>query len=192
MRTPLPKKTLAARVRGNHLHTYVTLNLHPFRRRTMTIFFPSEPPRPHSLPEGALLVGYQDWGACNITQTLRAAASGVNVIVWCVLRYSTRAPSTRGARARARRAAPRRAVANAPSARRVGTPPQVRAQPRHTGRARRCARRARPRLRRGGGGRARGARPADGPPGVDWGLGRSTPGAAAERRGVVRKLARVE
>eukprot|EP00929_Paragymnodinium_shiwhaense_P038651 TRINITY_DN20402_c0_g1_i1.p1 TRINITY_DN20402_c0_g1~~TRINITY_DN20402_c0_g1_i1.p1 ORF type:complete len:367 (+),score=8.59 TRINITY_DN20402_c0_g1_i1:66-1166(+) len=34
------------------------------------------------LPPGPLIVGYQNWEACNITQTLADADRGVNVVIW--------------------------------------------------------------------------------------------------------------
>jgi len=37
---------------------------------------------PATLPDGPLIVGYQDWGRCNISETLAAVSNGVNVIVW--------------------------------------------------------------------------------------------------------------
>ena len=35
-----------------------------------------------SLPAGPLIIGYQNWGACNETQTLTAVRAGVNVVIW--------------------------------------------------------------------------------------------------------------
>jgi hypothetical protein len=34
------------------------------------------------LPTGKLIVGYQDWSACDRNKTLTAAAAGVNVVIW--------------------------------------------------------------------------------------------------------------
>eukprot|EP00927_Polykrikos_kofoidii_P080270 TRINITY_DN7713_c0_g1_i2.p1 TRINITY_DN7713_c0_g1~~TRINITY_DN7713_c0_g1_i2.p1 ORF type:complete len:404 (+),score=58.56 TRINITY_DN7713_c0_g1_i2:33-1214(+) len=38
--------------------------------------------RRRELPIGPLLVGYQSWSACNMTETLAAVEAGVNVIMW--------------------------------------------------------------------------------------------------------------
>ena len=37
---------------------------------------------PNSLPEGNIIAAWQNWGACNETQTLEAVERGVNVIFW--------------------------------------------------------------------------------------------------------------
>jgi hypothetical protein len=42
-----------------------------------------------SLPTGNLIVGYQDWSACDRNKTLSAAASGVNVIIWFAINLVT-------------------------------------------------------------------------------------------------------
>ena len=35
----------------------------------------------HSLPTGNIILGYQNWGACDRNDTLTAVTSGVNVVV---------------------------------------------------------------------------------------------------------------
>ena len=35
-----------------------------------------------SLPDGPIIAAWQDWSACNETETLRAVKEGVNVIFW--------------------------------------------------------------------------------------------------------------
>ena len=45
-----------------------------------------------TLPVGPLIIGYQDWGACNATQTLTAVRSGVNVVIW----FATNLASVQG------------------------------------------------------------------------------------------------
>lgn len=35
-----------------------------------------------SLPEGPLIIGYQNWGACDENETITAVSSGVNVLIW--------------------------------------------------------------------------------------------------------------
>ena len=37
---------------------------------------------PNSLPEGNIIAAWQNWGACNETQTLEAVERGVNVLFW--------------------------------------------------------------------------------------------------------------
>jgi len=34
------------------------------------------------LPNGALIIGYQNWEACNMTETMQAVEDGVNVVIW--------------------------------------------------------------------------------------------------------------
>lgn len=36
----------------------------------------------HALPAGNLIVGYQSWSTCNMTQTRTAVEAGVNVVIW--------------------------------------------------------------------------------------------------------------
>lgn len=38
--------------------------------------------RSHELPSGPLIIGYQSWSSCNLTQTMTAAYEGVNVVIW--------------------------------------------------------------------------------------------------------------
>jgi hypothetical protein len=38
--------------------------------------------RQHSLPDGPIILGYQNWGACDRNDTITAVTSGVNVVVW--------------------------------------------------------------------------------------------------------------
>jgi len=37
---------------------------------------------PALLPSGPLIVGYQDWSACDVEQTVAVAQRGVNVVIW--------------------------------------------------------------------------------------------------------------
>ena len=34
------------------------------------------------LPDGPLILGYQNWAACDLNQTVAACAGGVNVVLW--------------------------------------------------------------------------------------------------------------
>eukprot|EP00931_Biecheleriopsis_adriatica_P034534 TRINITY_DN19927_c0_g1_i2.p1 TRINITY_DN19927_c0_g1~~TRINITY_DN19927_c0_g1_i2.p1 ORF type:complete len:173 (-),score=16.45 TRINITY_DN19927_c0_g1_i2:96-614(-) len=34
------------------------------------------------LPEGPVIAGYQNWGSCNLTKTLREVEEGVNIVIW--------------------------------------------------------------------------------------------------------------
>lgn len=36
----------------------------------------------HSLPSGSVIVGYQNWGACSLNDTIAAVTQGVNVVIW--------------------------------------------------------------------------------------------------------------
>ena len=46
-----------------------------------------------ALPEGPVIVGYQNWGACDVNETLAAAASGVNVVAWFAINLERDAAS---------------------------------------------------------------------------------------------------
>ena len=47
-----------------------------------------------ALPEGPVIVGYQNWGACDVNETLAAAASGVNVVAWFAINLARNAPAS--------------------------------------------------------------------------------------------------
>mmetsp|Transcript_95756 Transcript_95756/g.298197 ORF Transcript_95756/g.298197 Transcript_95756/m.298197 type:complete len:376 (+) Transcript_95756:94-1221(+) len=47
------------------------------------------------LPSGPIVLGYQDWGACDAADTLRAVEGGVNVVVWFAVDLAKNKSSSR-------------------------------------------------------------------------------------------------